>query len=90
MSYHVEFTERAKKSLQKLDKHNAKTIYAWIAKNLEGIENPYSKGKALIADKKGQWRYRVGNFRLVCEIIDDRLVILVLELGDRKSIYKPN
>lgn len=87
MSYHVEFTEGAKKSLKKLDKHNAKTIYAWIVKNLEGIEDPYSKGKALIANKKGQWRYRVGNYRILCEIIEDRLIILVLNLGDRKSIY---
>lgn len=87
MKYKVEFTEKSLKQLKKIDKHTASLILGWIKKNLEGCENPRQHGKALTADKIGQWRYRVGDYRLLAEIEDDRIVILILSVGHRRDVY---
>lgn len=87
MKYKVEFTEKAVKQLKKMDRHTSALIVGWIRKNLEGCENPRQHGKGLTADKSGQWRYRVGDYRLLAEIEDDRIVILILSIGHRREIY---
>ena len=86
--YRVKITEKALKSLKGLDKQIARMIIAWIEKNLEGTTDPRAKGKGLSHDKKGIWRYRVGNYRILTNIMDDELIILVIEFGHRKDIYK--
>ncbi len=86
--YRVEFTEKALKALKKLDRYTALLITAWIRKNLEGCTNPRQHGKGLVGDKSGQWRYRVGDYRLLAEIQDDRIIILILNVGHRREIYK--
>ena len=63
-------------------------IKAWIEKNLEGCADPRAHGKALTANRNGQWRYRIGDYRLICMIEDDRLVILALSVGHRREIYE--
>lgn len=88
MKYKVVFSEVAKKQLKKLDKHICALILGWIEKNLEECENPRQHGKALIGDKSGQWRYRIGDYRIICEIIDEEIKILVLEVGHRKKVYE--
>ena len=88
MRYRVEFTQRSLKDLKKLDKHTAALIIGWIRKNLENCENPRSHGKALSANRSGQWRYRVGDYRLWAEIQDDKIVNLVLNIGHRREIYE--
>ena len=85
--YKVVFSELAKKNIKKLDKHTAKLILAWIRKNLEGCSNPRAQGKALKANHSGEWRYRIGDYRLICEIQDDKLIILALTIGHRSDIY---
>lgn len=85
--YTVEYTQKAVKQLSKLDKPTRKLIYAWIDKNLQGCENPKAHGKGLTANRSGQWRYRVGNYRILTDIQDDRIVILVLGVGHRREIY---
>ncbi len=85
--YSVEFSELARKQLSKLNPHIRSMIIKWVEKNLQGCENPRVHGKGLTANRSGQWRYRVGDFRLICEIQDNRLIILVLTIGDRKSVY---
>lgn len=87
MTYHVVFTEKATKEFSKLDKYTQKIILNWIEKNLEGTENPRLHGKALVANRSGQWRYRVGDYRIIVNIEDDRLVILVINVGHRREIY---
>ena len=87
MKYKVEFSKRALKDLKKLDRHTAALILGWVRKNLEGCENPRLHGKALTADKKGQWRYRVGDFRLLAKIEDEKIIILILNIGHRREIY---
>ena len=86
--YRVELSENALKTFKKIDKQIATMIFAWISKNLEGCGNPRIYGKGLVAGKKGIWRYRVGDYRLLAHIFDDRLVILVVDAGHRKDIYK--
>ncbi len=62
-------------------------IKAWIEKNLVDCENPRSRGKGLVANRSGQCRYRIGDYRLLCIIQDNELVILALSVGHRKNIY---
>lgn len=88
MNYKVLFSEEAKKQLKKLDRHITTLIITWIRKNLEGCENPRRFGKPLIANRRGQWRYRIGDYRLICKIQDEEITILVLEVGHRKNIYE--
>ncbi len=87
MKYHVEFSNDARKTLKKMDKHISLMLVAWIRKYLEDCTNPYQHGKSLAADRSGQWRYRIGDYRLIAEILSDRVVILILHAGHRKDVY---
>ncbi len=87
MSYSVVFTAEAKKELKRLDKHAASLIIGWIEKNLQGCDNPRAKGRGLSANRSGQWRYRIGDYRLITEIQDDKIIILVVSVGHRREIY---
>lgn len=86
--YKVSYTERSIKEFKKLDKYTQKMIFAWIDKHLNGCENPRVHGKALTANRKGQWRYRIGDYRLICLIEDEELVILALSVGHRREVYE--
>ena len=83
----VETTARFDKEFKKLDKYTQRMIAAWIDKNLEGSENPRVHGKGLTANRSGQWRYRIGDYRLICAIQDNELVILALTVGHRRTVY---
>ena len=87
MKYKVEFSKRAKKQLEKLDKQIASLILGWIRKKLDGCSNPRIYGKSLLGDKSDLWRYRIGSYRLLCKIEDKKVTILILEVGHRKNIY---
>ncbi len=85
--YKVVYSERALKELKKLDKYTRQMIFSWIEKNLVGCENPRQCGKGLTANRSGQWRYRIGDYRLICQINDNELVILALSVGHRRAVY---
>ncbi len=85
--YKVVYTPKAIKNLKKLDKYTRNLIYAWIDKNLVDCENPRIHGKGLLENRTGQWRYRIGDYRLICEIKEEEIVILILEIGHRRNIY---
>ena len=87
MSYTLSFTEQARKSINKLDKYSAKVIMAWIYKNLVGCENPRSMGKGLVGNHSGEWRYRVGDYRIIVDVQDSELIVLVIMVGHRKSVH---
>lgn len=87
MTYKVEFAQRALKDLKKLDRHTAALILGWVRKNLEGCENPRVHGKGLTVNRSGEWRYRVGDYRLLAKIDDNKIIILVLSVGLRREIY---
>lgn len=85
--YTVEYTPQAVKELKKLDRHTRALIIGWIEKNLVGCEDPRQHGKDLTANRSGQWRYRVGDYRLLADIQDNKIVILILHVGHRSEIY---
>lgn len=87
MTYKVEFTEKALKQLKKMDRGTAALILGWVRKNLENCENPRLHGKGLTANRSGEWRYRVGDYRLLATIDDKCITILVLNIGHRREIY---
>ena len=88
MKYEVELSERFKKEFRKFDKYTQKMIRAWINKNLVGTENPRLHGKGLTANRSGQWRYRIGDYRLICNINDNKLIILALSVRHRRDVNK--
>lgn len=87
MIYKIEYSDRAIKQIKKLDKQTQFLIKSWIDKNLIGTSNPRQHGKGLMSNRSGQWRYRVGNYRILADIQDCKVVVLVLEIGHRKNIY---
>lgn len=86
MSFRIVFSEKALKQLKKLDRSTASLITGWLRKNIEGCSNPRQHGKGLTADRSGQWRYRVGSYRIIVDINDEKVLVLVLEIGHRKNI----
>lgn len=88
MKYHVEFDKRAQKEFLKLDKPIRKQILLWLNKNIDGCENPRWTGKGLTADKSSLWRYRIGKYRLICDIRDEYALVLVIKAGKRETIYE--
>jgi len=81
------FSREADKQLEKLDRGISRMIVAWLMKNIHHCDNPRLHGKALTENRRGQWRYRVGNYRVLCEIQDDTLVVLAISIGHRRDIY---
>lgn len=88
MSYKVEYSKAAQKQIKKMDRYTQVMIMRWITKNLVGCNDPRAHGKGLKGNLKNQWRYRVGNYRILCDIEDDKLIILVINVGHRREIYK--
>ena len=87
MKYDVEYSKTAVDTIKKIDSSTSKIIRNWIEKNLINTENPRIKGKALTGDLKGLWHYRVGDYRILADIQDDKIVILILDIGHRSKIY---
>ena len=86
--YSVDYTEQAINELKIIDSHTRKLILAWIRKNLEGSIDPRQYGKGLTANRSGQWQYRIGDYRIIAEIEDEKITILILTVGHRSDIYK--
>ena len=87
MLYEVKYTSKALKNLKKMDRSISGMIVAWIRKNLEMCEDPRAKGERLSANHSGKWKYRIGEYRILAQIQDEQLIILVIEVGHRKEIY---
>lgn len=87
MSYRLDFSNDAKKQLKKMDKHQARLIVQWLYTNIDGIEDPHSRGKGLESNLSGLWRYRIGNYRVICQIDEGKLVVLALSVGHRRDVY---
>ena len=87
MGWTIKFTAKADKQLRKMDKGTQKLILNWIEKNLVDCSDPRAKGKGLTANRSGEWRYRIGSYRMICELQDEQLIILALEIGHRRDVY---
>ena len=88
MSFHVQYTKTALKQLKKMDRFDAQLIVSWIGKNLDGCEDPRAHGKGLTANRSGEWRYRVGDYRILCIIEDGKLIIEIFSIGHRSKAYE--
>ena len=88
MKYQVSYEKRAIKSLSKLDKSQQTMLLAWIEKNLVNTDNPKKYGKALKGNLKEYWRYRIGDYRILADINDGQIEIIIFNVGHRKDIYK--
>ncbi len=89
MAWRIELTATATKQLGKLDRQEARRITAFLRERLATHEDPRSLGKALTGPTLSTfWRYRVGDYRLICDIADGALRILVIEVGNRRDVYR--
>lgn len=88
MKWRLVFSKRADKQLAKMDAGVRRIIVSWLMKNIEDCENPRAHGKGLTGNHSGGWRYRIGDYRVLCEIKDNELIVLALEIGHRRSVYK--
>lgn len=86
MSWSVELTRPAEKALRKMDPQASRRLRKALAA-IETLEDPRTRGKALTGPLAGLWRYRVGDYRIVCDLVDDRLVVLVIDIDHRSSVY---
>ncbi|NTF30966.1 type II toxin-antitoxin system RelE family toxin [Rhizobium skierniewicense] len=89
MAWTIEFQEKPLKQLEKLGKSNATRIISYLTDRIAADENPRRTGQALQGSALGDyWRYRVGDYRILCDIQDERLVVLVIEIGHRREVYR--
>ena len=87
MSWTYRFNASAKRELGKLDRQAQKEILIYLDQRIATLEDPRRFGKALRSELAGLWRYRIRDYRLICQIQDDVLVVLVIAVGNRKNIY---
>lgn len=85
--FRVVISDDADRQLRKMDTQTVRVIKNWVIKNLVDSSEPTSKGKPLTGNLKGIWRYRVGDYRLLASIHGDVLMIIILEVGHRRSVY---
>ena len=88
MGWTVEISDVAERQLRKLDRQIQKRILDWLDDRLEGCKDPRHFGEALRGDRAGFWRYRVGHYRILCDIQDQTVIVLVLNVGHRRDIYR--
>jgi mRNA interferase RelE/StbE len=88
LAWTLRFTETAQKQLGKLDKKIADQITRVLQERVANSGNPREFGKALTGELKGYWRYRIGDYRVICELKDRELIILALVIGHRRDIYR--
>ena len=88
LAWKIEFTDTANKQLKKLDKQSSKRLLTWIEDRIPNCSDPKLWGEALQANRKEQWRYRVGDYRIICEIQNHILIVRVIEIGHRCEVYR--
>lgn len=89
MAWTIELRAKAEKQLQKLHRKDAQRIIAFLEERLASHDNPRSLGEPLQGRLLGgYWRYRVGDYRIICDIQDGKLIVLVVEIGHRSSVYR--
>lgn len=87
MGWMVEISPTAQKQLAALDRAAQKRLLDYLSERIDGCKNPRHFGEPLKANLSGLWRYRVGDYRIICSIEDDRIIVLVLNIGHRREIY---
>ena len=85
MTWHVEYTSAARKELRKMGRVNAARILDWMDKHIDGCEDPRVTGKGLTANRSGQWRYRIGDYRVLCLLRDEVVTVEVFRIRHRSE-----
>ena len=88
MTWTVKFAASVRKTVQKLDPLTRKRIHEFLENRVGSLNNPRSIGKPLKGNFTELWRYRIGDYRIICEIRDEELLVLVLHIGHRSTIYR--
>lgn len=88
MAWAIDYADTAKAQLRKLDKSTARRIVDYMDERIAGPGNPRSTGRALTGPLGGLWRYRVGDYRVICDIQDGALRVLVVQVGNRREVYR--
>jgi mRNA interferase RelE/StbE len=88
LAWTIDYTETARKQLRKLDRQIARRILDFMDERVAGLDDPRSHGKALTGPLGGFWRYRVGDCRVICDIQDGELRVLVVQVGNRREVYR--
>ena len=89
MAWIIKYTESSSKQLKKLDKQTALRVLDYMDERVAVLSDPRSLGKNLKGPKMGEyWRYRVGDVRVICNILDGQMTVLVIEIGNRREVYK--
>jgi mRNA interferase RelE/StbE len=89
LAWRIEVSDTAEKQLAKLDKPVAKRLRTFLLERLATLDDPRSIGQALKGSELGEfWKYRVGDWRLICQIKDDKILITVVRLGNRREVYR--
>ena len=88
MAWLIKFDDAAQKDLSKIDKPLAKRITAFLRERISVMDNPRSIGEPLKSSKGDLWRYRLGDYRIICEINDNAVCILVVKIGNRREVYR--
>jgi mRNA interferase RelE/StbE len=89
LAWTIEFDEQARRQLKKLDAQTSARLYAFLRDRVAPLDDPRQLGKALQGSALGDYRvYRVGDYRIICDMQDHRLVVLVLALGNRREVYR--
>lgn len=88
MAWSVELTATVEKQLKKLDRKWQGIILDYLEDEIAGLSDPRSRGKGLVGDREGIWRYRVGDYRILCQILDTELVIVAVTIRHRKDVYR--
>jgi len=83
----VEISDVAQRQLRGMDRPTQERILDYLTERIDGCKNPRHFGEPLRANMAGLWRYRVGDYRVICRIEDDKVVVLVLNIGHRREIY---
>ncbi len=89
MSWKIEFLPQAEKDMRAIDKPERARIFSFLRERVAGLDDPRSIGEALRGKELGKyWKYRVGNYRVICSIRDARITILVVNVGHRREVYR--
>jgi mRNA interferase RelE/StbE len=88
LAWTIEITRTAEKQITKLHRQAQQAIVCFLRERLAGADNPRQWGRPLQGEKRGLWRYRVGDYRLICDIQDERITVMVLQVGHRKDVYR--
>ena len=86
MAWEISFSPRAVKSFKKLDTAEQRRVSKFL-REVGALEDPRLRGKALTANKSGLWRWRVGDYRIIADIVDTRVVVVVVDVGHRSKVY---